>query len=164
MEPKAKAPRLQAYLEKTQGVSAFAVPRSQWRSLQVNSTQLIEIDVEATPMHGVASRGSLIAVVASQTSTGGGRVSIYRNDPKDSPTPVNVDHYSVWTDLASHSQIEEFAVAASTSVDPNLEQYPRRSRAHRPRGTRRRPLADSGPFLRDRRSPDRGKRSRLTGD
>jgi hypothetical protein len=64
-----------------------------------------------------------MAVVASQTSTGGGRVTVYRHDPNDEPTPVNVDHYSVWTDLASHPQIEEFVTAASTALNPNLKQF-----------------------------------------
>ena len=123
MRSRAEPPRLQAYLERTQGRSAFATPRSQWDSLPVNSTQVVTIDVTATPMHGVAHDASVIAVVASQTSTGGGHVLIYRHDPNDEPTPVNVDHYSVWTDLASHPRIQEFVTAASTSLNSNLERY-----------------------------------------
>lgn len=118
-----KPPRIQAYLEHAQGRSAFASPRSQWDSLLIDSTQAVTIDVTNTPIGAVAHEASLIAAVANRTSTGGGRVTVYRLDPKDQHTPVNVDHYSVWTDIASHPQIEEFVSAASTDLNPNLRQY-----------------------------------------
>ena len=120
MDSEPGAPRLDAFLASTRGLSAITVLRTQWDSLQVNSTQPIPIDVEATPIRGVASGASRIAVVAKQMSTGGGRVSVYRNDPQDEPAPINVDHYTVLTDLDTDPRLRQFAVAASTSVNSNL--------------------------------------------
>lgn len=117
-----QAPRIKAYLERSLGVSSFVVPRRDWDSLQINSPQVVAIDVEATPMRGLARDASLIGAVAAQGSTGGGRVSIYRYDPKD-PLPVNVDHYTVLTNLGTHPQLDSFIIAASTSHNANLDTY-----------------------------------------
>ena len=123
MDPVAQAPRLTAYLASELGGRVHTVPRSQHDSLQINSTQLVAIDTEATPVAGVESDGALIASVAAQGSKGDVRVSIYRHDPKDAPTEVNVDHYTVLTNLASNPRLAEIANAASTSLNPNLTQH-----------------------------------------
>jgi hypothetical protein len=122
MEPPAEAPRIRAYLEKTQGVSAFAVPKSDWGLLSLDSTQMVMIDVSSTPLKSLAKEACLLGVVATQSSTGGELVNVYRYDEND-VLPVNVDQYQVWTDLASHPEIQDFVKAASTTLNPNLEQF-----------------------------------------
>jgi hypothetical protein len=121
VKSKAQAPRLQAYIQKTQGV--LVMPRNDWNVLKVNSTNLVEIEVQAIPISRVVTEASVLAVVARNSSNSDARVSVYRKDIKDQPKSVNVDHYEVWLDLANHPEIDEMIVGASTSLDANLRQY-----------------------------------------
>ncbi len=64
MTSPAKAPRLQAYLERIDGRSAFVAPRAKWELLNVNSTQIVQIDVGLTPMHSMAHDAAVVCTVA----------------------------------------------------------------------------------------------------
>ena len=50
---KAKAPRLQAFLEKGIEHTVLITPREQWDLLNVGSTEMVEIDVRLCPISGV---------------------------------------------------------------------------------------------------------------
>jgi hypothetical protein len=119
METRAKAPRIHAFIKKTHGRSVIAMPRDDWEALQVKSTNLVQIDIQETPLARVAEDSCVLAAVAQKYGPSDGRVSVYRYDEKD-PKPVNVDHYSVWLDLVGHPRIQEMVQAASTSLDDNL--------------------------------------------
>lgn len=119
---KANAPRICAFLKKTEGRSVIVMPREDWNALQVGSTNLVQIDINETPLVRVAEDSCVLAVVALKYGPSSGRVSVYRHDEKDKK-PVNVDHYSVWLDLVGHPNIQEMVQAASTSLDDNLRQF-----------------------------------------
>jgi hypothetical protein len=119
---KANAPRIQAFLKKTQGRSVIVMARDDWDALQVGSTNSVRIDIHKTPLARVAEDSCVLAVVAQKYGPSNARVSIYRYDEKDTK-PINVDNYSVWLDLAGHPRIQEMVCAASTRLDDNLRQF-----------------------------------------
>ena len=123
MKSEASAPRLQAYLRGSQDQSVIAMSRSSWDELGVSSTNLVRIDVRDTPVVRVEQDAALLAVVAQKFGSSDARVSVYRYDERDYPTPVNVDHYLVWLNLGNHENISDMILAASTSDDPNLRRY-----------------------------------------
>lgn len=86
----------------------------------MNSTNIVNIDVNQTPLSKVGQDSLVLAAVANKSSVADARVSIYRFDEKDQPTPVNVDKYQVWLNLFECPQIKEIVRAASTSLDSNL--------------------------------------------
>jgi len=122
METRAKAPRIQAFIKKTQGRSVIVMPRDDWDTLEAKGTNLVQIDIRETPMARVAEDSCVLAAVAQKYGPSDGRVSVYRYHEKD-PKPINVDHYSVWLDLVGHPQIQEMVQAASTSLDDNLRRF-----------------------------------------
>jgi len=122
METKAKAPRIHAFMKRTQGRSVIAMPRDNWNALGVKSTNHVQIDIQETPLARVAEDSCVLAAVAQKYGPSDGRVSVYRYDEKD-PKPINVDHYSLWLDLVGHPRIQEMVQAASTSLDDNLRRF-----------------------------------------
>jgi hypothetical protein len=97
--------------------------RDDWNSLHVDSTNLVAVDVKKTPLSGVAEKCLIPAAVVRNSSHSDAKVSIYRYDEKDQPTPINVDHYRALTNLKSYPNIDEIIRAASTSLDANLERF-----------------------------------------
>ena len=120
---KAKAPRLQAFLEKGIEHTVLITPREQWDLLNVGSTEMVEIDVRLCPISGVEQNAANLSIVAHLTYPSAARVSLYRYDEKDAPRDWNVDHYSVELDLASRQDLPEIINRASTSFDDNLCEY-----------------------------------------
>ena len=97
--------------------------RVAWKELKLHEDKPVLIDVSQTPMSGVARDALVVAAVAQRASTATARISIYRYDPEDAPTPYNVDHYEVWEDLPSFHDYEEIVSAASTRDDDNLRGF-----------------------------------------
>jgi hypothetical protein len=83
----------------------------------------VEIDARRTPIAGLARDAAHVAIVANQLGPSNSRVSVYRYDPADAPKDWNADHYAVWLNLESHTDIRELVNRASTSYDNNLVQY-----------------------------------------
>jgi len=100
MPMEAKAPRLEAYLQRVESKSVISMRRSTWDAFQASSSSLAVIDISHTPLGGVAEQSSVVAAVAERFSPSDGRISIYRHDQNDQPTPINVDHYQVRLNLA----------------------------------------------------------------
>jgi len=115
-----EAARFKAYLEHSLG--ALVVARADWDALGAASTQVVRIDVGATPMGSLAQEACLIGAVARQWGLAGGRVSIYRHDPKDAK-PINADHYLALLNLGSHPDLGKWVVAASTRHNANLDGF-----------------------------------------
>ena len=101
----------------------FVSPRGDWDAVGVNSTNVVQIDACRTPIARVTQDASRLAIVAHQLGLSDARVSVYRYDESDQPTPWNVDHYSVWLNINTHPEIHEMVNRASTSYDDNLVRY-----------------------------------------
>lgn len=123
MEPISKAPRLCAYLKRSEGRSFIVMPREHWNLLNVNSTNIVNIDVNLTPLSKVAQDSLVLAAVANKSSVADANVSIYRLDEKDHPMPVNMDKYKVCLNLLERPEINEIVRAASTSLDSDLRRF-----------------------------------------
>lgn len=124
METRAKAPRITAFMKKTQGRSVIVMPRDKWATMGVKSTNVVQIDIQKTPIARVAEDSCVLAAIAQKYGPSDAKISVYRYDEKD-PRPINVDHYDVWLDLVSHPRIQEMVMAASTSLDDNLRRFSR---------------------------------------
>lgn len=82
--------------------------------------QPVSFDVRSTPMKSVSDVASVIGTIAHQFSAGTARVSIFRDDPDDAPKRINMDDYTVWTDLSGHPRLSNMIEAASTSYNENM--------------------------------------------
>ena len=118
-----QAPRFHARLTYIEGRSVLLMSRVKWQELKLQENEPVLIDVSQTPMSGVARDALVVATVARRSSTATARISIYRYDQEDKPTPYNVDHYEVWEDLPSYHDYEEIVSAASTQDDDNLRGF-----------------------------------------
>jgi hypothetical protein len=118
-----QASRFHAYLEHIEDRSVFTFPRLEWDKLKLHEGNAVPIDVDRTPMSRVASSASVIAAVAAKFSTGDAQIHVYRRDPQDAPTPVNLDKYTVWEQLPTHLNYKQMVAAASTDDDQNLRDY-----------------------------------------
>lgn len=117
------APCLRAYLRNWRGQSILAMPRSDWSTLGAHSETTVAIDVQSTPLRGVASNASVVAAVARRFSNATGEITIYRYDERDQPTPINEDRYEVWLDLPSHTSFNDMIRAACTECNASLREY-----------------------------------------
>ena len=85
-------------LSRYEGRSVIAMPRSDWSAFGARSSESVAVRLEATPLAGLTRDASVLAAVARRYSDATGEVVVYRDDPKDYPTPVNEDRYEVWLD------------------------------------------------------------------
>jgi hypothetical protein len=120
MSLKAKAPKMEAFLERTYGFKPQSA--AEWNAMCVGSTGLVVIDPRRTPIRGLLSKVPRTAVVAHRTGPFESRVSVYRYDPVD-PKPWNVNHYSVLLDVSRSIDIDHASSVASTSCNGNLVNY-----------------------------------------
>jgi hypothetical protein len=119
----AEAPRFKAYFQKYGGKSVLEMNRLVWDKLKIGSTKPVRLNVQDTPMSSIAQTTSLLACIAQRAISGPPTVDIYRYDPKDVPTPINKDTYSVIEDIAQRYDFGDIVKKASTQDDPNLRQY-----------------------------------------
>lgn len=126
MKP-AQAPRFHLYITKRhfEGRSVLTWPRDQWENIAGQEGELVLMDVNATPMSGVAADATVLACVAERYVPPDGQVSIYRYDTADGSTPVNKDVYKVWRGetLRNIPNLVELATACGTCADANLHQF-----------------------------------------
>jgi hypothetical protein len=118
-----KAPRFEAYVKRLDGRTVLEMKRNDWERLNIASTETVRLSVHDTPMASIAQTGSLLACTAYLMASGLPIVNIYRDDPKDAPTPINKDTYSVIEDITQRSDFDSIVRAASTQDDSNLRQY-----------------------------------------
>jgi hypothetical protein len=106
----------------------FAIKKDDWDSLNVFEGQddtLVKLDLEQfqpLPISGIAMGSDLIGCTACAT-TSKVILKIYRRDPRDEPTPINVDTYTIWEGLPTYLRIPEMIVASSTACDNNFLNY-----------------------------------------
>ena len=118
-----RAPKFHAYFEHAEGRSVFTMPKNTWYGLRGHEDVPVEIDVSMTPIGAVAQNASVVAAVATNIASTQAEVHIYRYDPKDVPTPINLDKYAVWQGLPGHRDYMQMVNAASTNNDANLRSY-----------------------------------------
>jgi hypothetical protein len=119
----AYAARLMHYWGRSEDADILSMRRSEWSDLVGHLGKAVAFDVRSTPMRGVSDVASVIGAIAHQFTQGTARVSVYRDDPKDSPKRINVDHYTVWTDLSGHPRLPSMIEAASTSYNENMKTF-----------------------------------------
>ncbi len=119
----ANAPRFHAFWEQIEGRSVLTMPRSDWDAVVARFGAPVQLDISRTPLAQVAKDAAVIAAVAEQLSTAIARVSIFRGDPQDAPTPINQDKYTVWLDLQSHPRLMEMVTRGSTEDNANFRQF-----------------------------------------
>src|SRR4030095_430184 len=78
-----------------------------------------EIDLSGTPIAGVTRDSRVEAVVAVRESGTEVVIEVYRNDPKDAPTPINLDRYRVWERLPPHRDFVSIVNESTTDDDAN---------------------------------------------
>ncbi len=116
-------PRLIHYWGRSEGVDILSMRRSEWHDLVGYEGKPVAFDVRSTPMRGVSDVASVIGTMAHRFTPDSARVSIYRDDPKDAPNRINVDHYKVWTDVSGHPGFSNMIQAASTSYNENMKTF-----------------------------------------
>lgn len=119
----AYAARLMHYWGRSEGVDILSMRRSEWHDLVGNQGKPIAFDVRSTPMRGISDVSSVIGTIAQEFTPVTARVSIYRDDPKDAPNRINVDHYRVWTDLSGYPGFSNMIESASTSYNENMKTF-----------------------------------------
>lgn len=119
----ADAPRFRFMWERIEGTSILTMPREDWATLVGTPGIPVSVDVRSTPLAGVTHVSSVVASVAHQFGPASARVSIFRYDAADAPTPINLDDYDVWTDLSAHPRLPEMLTAASVSDNENFRAF-----------------------------------------
>lgn len=123
MKEEEQIPRVLAYLERVEKRSVFTMPRSDWLSFGAASGSPVQIDVEQTPMGTVAQSASVMGAFAVKLSASAGQIHIYRWDHKDAPSPVNLDKYFVYEDLAAHNDYSKIVQAAPVNDNEELQTF-----------------------------------------
>jgi len=75
------------------------------------------------PLGQVATHNSFVAGMAKREGDTRVRVSVFRNDPADDPTPINVDEYLVFERFPSELDVWGMIQAATTDPGPNFQRY-----------------------------------------
>jgi len=118
-----RAPKFHTYWEHVEGRSVFTMPRNTWFDLRGYEDVPVQIDVTRTPFGAVAQNASIVAAIATNIASTQAEVHIYRYDPKDVATPINLDKYAVWQGLPGHRDYTQMVNAASTDDDANMRAY-----------------------------------------
>lgn len=119
-----RAPRFHAYFSYLENRHVFLMERQEWDRLRVHPEgEIVEIDISQTPIASVAIDNPLRATVAERRSYYETVIEIYREDPKDAPTPINVDRYLVWERLPSHLNYTQMVNTASTEDNANMRDF-----------------------------------------
>jgi len=103
----------------------FIIRRSEWEKLKIEERKLIPLDIndlELFPFSPILTSDEYLGTIASRDGDRV-RIALYRLDPKDDPTPINVDFYTVWESLPPKYDIPEMVISGSTSNDQNFQSY-----------------------------------------
>jgi hypothetical protein len=98
--------------------------RREWDELNraIHPGELVSIEVPPAIL-AVMRPGRVEAVVAERLSPSEVVVEVYRNDPKDAPTPINRDQYRVWERLPAHLDYPAMVKSASTEDNANMRGF-----------------------------------------
>ncbi len=119
-----QAPRFHAFFGHIEARQVLLMSRRDWERLaQLGEGEIVEIDISTTPIARVAEDSRVEAVVAARQSDYEVVLEVFRNDPQDAPTPVNVDRYGVWERLPPHRNYVEMVNSASTEDNANMRRF-----------------------------------------
>jgi hypothetical protein len=101
--------------------------RADWEGLAIDLVHdtpvpLNEPTLSQMPFLRVTTTTGFLGAVAKKTPEKV-EVSIYRRDPKDEPTPINVDRYIIWQRIPPHLDVSEMVQTAATGVNRNFIRY-----------------------------------------
>ena len=123
MKIEPKAPRFHALWKKREGVKDILImERPSWQQLRQGDGELVPFELSKTPLAGLENTNLIHASVIDLTAESV-KISIYREDPKDAPNLIKVDHYSVFEGLPPGLDVAEMIERASTAADPNFQRY-----------------------------------------
>jgi hypothetical protein len=119
-----QAPRFHSFFTRVEGRQVMLMLRLDWECHnQLREGDIAMIDLSITPIVGVTHCTRIEAAVARRESDAEIVVKVYRNDPKDVPTPINVDCYRVWERLPRHRNFFDMVKLASTEDNPNMRGF-----------------------------------------
>ena len=119
-----QAPRFHAFVSRLERRQVLLMPRSDWNRLaQIAAGEIVEIDLSATPISRVARSSHVEAVIALRHSPSEVTLEVFRNDPNDAPTPINVERYRVWERPPAHWSYLDIVNAASTEDNANMRGF-----------------------------------------
>ena len=121
------APRFHTLWENREGRRIFIMKKDEWNAVKSYKGTLFLLDMEQVrmfPMGGIAGHPGFLSAVASSTGEEV-KMTIYREDPEDYPTPINVDKYSIWESFPSQilTSRSEMIQTADTNADANFREY-----------------------------------------
>jgi hypothetical protein len=121
------APRFHALWESREGRSIFIMRKDDWHDSIAYGDSPFLLDLKENvnyPFSSVSDEPGYLAAVANRSDEEVS-VSIYREDPKDDPFPINVDRYTIWVSFPPHVYFkrEDMIRTADTDADLNFLQY-----------------------------------------
>jgi hypothetical protein len=117
------APRFHALFAHLERRQVLLMSRNDWTEISnFTEGEIIEIDIRKTPLARIATT-ALEAMIGERLSESEVILEVYRNDPHDAPTTVNVDRYRVWERLPSHREYLEMVNLASTEDNANMRGF-----------------------------------------
>ena len=119
----ADAPRFRAYWEHLEDRSVLTMARSEWNRLSLRFGEPVTLDVQRTPIAAVDKQASVVGAFGQLHSSATAQITIMRYDEKDAPTPINVDKYTVWTDMSGHRSLNQMISGASTQHNTNFSKF-----------------------------------------
>ena len=120
-----QAPRFHAYFSHLEGHHVLLMSRPDWEQLgrMIRPGELVEIELSPTPIAAVVQDSRVVAAVAERQSDSEVAIEVYRDDPRDAPTPVNRDRYRLWERLPSHRDYQAIVNSASTEDNANMRGF-----------------------------------------
>jgi hypothetical protein len=120
------APRFHAYWESIEGKRVLIMKRQDLESLDFLKTAKVALRLEkakSLPISRIFQENKFIGGTIRPTGEKFS-IKIYREDPKDYPTPVNVDTYNVWVGLLpTYFDVPKMILNAATRDDSNFAFY-----------------------------------------
>jgi hypothetical protein len=112
--------RFHAYIQHVKGRDVLSMPSSELdAAMSDTDANPIPVDITKTSLGAVAHDAAVIACVAERDSEAVRELRVYRDDPKDAPTPVNEDAYEVWQGLPDSMDVEGLVVTCDTDATPS---------------------------------------------
>jgi hypothetical protein len=127
MSPKItpNAPRFHTLLQKMEGRPVFIIRRLEWEKLQIEEGKLVALniaDLALFPFSLLSTNEDYLGTIATKNNNKI-KITLYRFDSKDEPTPINVDFYSVWESIPPNYNIDEMITMGDTDNDQNFQDY-----------------------------------------
>ncbi len=115
--------RCQAHVRSVERRRVVTMTRAEWERFRGLEGELVELDLERTPSESIGAVASAIAGLAAQSPVQTERIEVWRYDPRDKPTPCNVQEYLTLENLTRRLNVPMFAERVSSQDSPTLRKY-----------------------------------------